>query len=429
MAGPALGASIVYTKDRNVFVTSPDGSVQRQITSNGKENAAYRSPSQKNDGTIVVPHSSKFWFLFDFDGRSAGGPWTAFKMNSCSTSPIASQVSPTGGLIVYTFLYADICLGGSTAPQYMTTFANANSPTAAGVYPEYSGYTEPRWIPGTSYAAMMNGAGDRIAAQNGSASPVDFLQTDAGEEFQSFDFAPNGRDMVIVTSAPGATSGSGTLSVWHHNSRPPGDGTGSPGCVSPGAVAWDSDVRWSRDGSMITWSTDAGVWVSPAPRGAAGASCGLAPKLIAPGGGDPDWGVKDVPRPPPPSTQPGPGPGPGSTPVPPGPTTADTTRPAVKSSVAGRQRLLRALARGLAWKVTTNEPGTARVTAKLGRKTVGSAKKKLARAGSHRIVVKFNRKARKQLKRRRKVSLKIVTVVTDGAGNASRQSRKLTLKR
>src|SRR4051812_32607351 len=128
-ASPALAANIVYTKDHNVFVTSPDGGVQRQITTNGAVNSSYRSPTEKNDGTIVVPHSSKFWYLFGLDGSSAGGPWTAFAMNSCSTSPIASQVSPGGGLIAYTFIYANICLGGSTSPTYRTTFANSNSPT------------------------------------------------------------------------------------------------------------------------------------------------------------------------------------------------------------------------------------------------------------------------------------------------------------
>lgn len=419
LAAPATAANIVYTKDRNVFVTSPDGSVKRQITRNGAVNNAYRSPSEKADGTIVVPHSSKFWFLYKLDGRSAGGPWKAFKMNSCSTSPIYSQVTPTGNLIVYTFIYADICLGGGQAPRLMTTFANANSPTAAGIYPEYFDYTEPRWIPGTSFAAMMNDDGTRIAAQNG-ASLVEFLQTDAGEEFQSFDFAPNGRDMAIVTSAPGATSGPATLSVWRHNSRPPGDGTGSPGCVSPNAVSVDSDVRWSPDGTMITWATSQGVWVSPAPRGAPGASCSLSPKLIAPGGEDPDWGAKDLPSPPKPPPPPRP---------PVIPPTTDVTRPAITSRAAGRQRLRRALAKGLRWSVTTNEPGVARVTAKVGTRTVARGTRSLAGAGRHRVTLKFTKKARKQLKRRRRIKLKITTVVTDQAGNSARSTAKLTLKR
>src|SRR4051794_41722431 len=87
MAAPALAANIVYTKDHNVFVTSPDGGIQRQITTNGAVDNSYRSPTEKDDGTIVVPHSSKFWWLFGLDGTSRGGPWTAFAMNSCSTSP------------------------------------------------------------------------------------------------------------------------------------------------------------------------------------------------------------------------------------------------------------------------------------------------------------------------------------------------------
>src|SRR3712207_7814138 len=38
----------------------------------------------------------------------------------------SSQVSPTGSLIVYTFIYSEICLGGSASPQLMTTFANSD---------------------------------------------------------------------------------------------------------------------------------------------------------------------------------------------------------------------------------------------------------------------------------------------------------------
>src|SRR5215212_1582089 len=66
-APAALGTNIVYTKDRNVFVTPPDGSTQRQITTNGAVDNAYRSPTEKNDGTMVAPHSSKFFFLFNLD--------------------------------------------------------------------------------------------------------------------------------------------------------------------------------------------------------------------------------------------------------------------------------------------------------------------------------------------------------------------------
>src|SRR4051794_39216654 len=166
MAAPALAANVVYTKDRNVFVTSPDGGIQRQITTNGAVDNAYRSPTEKNDGTIVAPHSSKFFFLFNLDGSSAGGPWKPFGINSCSTSPTGSQVAPDGGLIVYTYLHSNVCLGGSTITQRVT-FANSNSPTADGQYPVYDGYTEPRWVPGQNIAAMISSGGDTIGAQSG----------------------------------------------------------------------------------------------------------------------------------------------------------------------------------------------------------------------------------------------------------------------
>ena len=410
-AGPASAANVVYTKDQNVFVTSPDGGIQRQITTNGAVDAAYRSPSEQLGGTIVAPKSDKFFWLFNLDGSSAGGPWTAFAMNSCSTSPIAAQVAPDSRLIVYTFIHSTICVGGSASPHFETTFANADSPTADGLYPEYDNYTEPRWIPGTNLAGMISSDGDTIAAQNG-ASLQAFLVTDDNEEFQSFDVHPNARDLVIVTTADGATSGPGTLSVWHNDGTPP-VGSGQLGCVSPDAVDWDSKPRWSPDGSMITWATSQGVWVSPAPQGASGQPCSLQPRLIAAGGSDPDWGAADLPAPPPPP-----------------PETPDTTPPTVVTAPAGRLPKLRtALRKGLTLRVTTNEPGGVQAVAAARRSRVARGSVQLAVAGTSEVVLKFTKKARKNLRRRKKVPLTVTVTVADSANNRATAKRRVTLKR
>jgi hypothetical protein len=411
-AAPAFAANIVYTKDHNVFVTSPDGAVQRQITTNGAVDNSYRAPSEKDDGTIVVPHSSKFWWLFNLDGSSAGGPWTAFAMNSCSTSPTNSQVAPTGGLIVYTFIYSNVCLGGGTITP-RTTFANSNSPTADGAYPVYDGYWEPRWVPGTNVAAMIAQDGDTIGAQQGSGIQ-DFLQTDPNEEFKSFDISRTGNRLLIVSTTDNATSGPATLSVWQNDATPPASG-GHVACLSPNAVDWDTEARWSPDGSTITWSTSQGVWVSPAPADNGGGACALQPRLIAPGGSDPDWGVKDVPV----VNGPGPGPGP----------SGDKDAPKANGAAAGKQRLGKVLKKGLVWKVTTNEPGTATGQAKLKKKSVARGSKKLAKAGTFKLVLKFTKKARKQLKRKRAVKLTVSTVVSDAAGNKTTLRKSIKLKR
>ena len=58
-ATQAFADSIVYIKDRNVWIANPDGSVQYQVTTDGTESFPYRHPSQADDGTIVAGHGSE----------------------------------------------------------------------------------------------------------------------------------------------------------------------------------------------------------------------------------------------------------------------------------------------------------------------------------------------------------------------------------
>ena len=57
-ANPAAADSIAYIKDNNIWLTSPDGSRQVQITRDGTATTPYRSPSQADDGTIAAGHGS-----------------------------------------------------------------------------------------------------------------------------------------------------------------------------------------------------------------------------------------------------------------------------------------------------------------------------------------------------------------------------------
>jgi hypothetical protein len=53
-AAAASADSIVFVKDGNVWVASPDGSGQRQLTRDGTAGQPYRSPSQADDGTATT---------------------------------------------------------------------------------------------------------------------------------------------------------------------------------------------------------------------------------------------------------------------------------------------------------------------------------------------------------------------------------------
>jgi len=56
---PVFAASLVYIKDGNVWIATPDGTTKRQVTTDGTPDAPYYSPSQADDGTIFAGGASK----------------------------------------------------------------------------------------------------------------------------------------------------------------------------------------------------------------------------------------------------------------------------------------------------------------------------------------------------------------------------------
>src|SRR4051794_39626584 len=69
IAAPAHADSIVYVKDGNVWLTSPDGAKQYQVTADG----GYDSPSQADDGTIVALRAKQF-IRMDRSGHPLNAP-------------------------------------------------------------------------------------------------------------------------------------------------------------------------------------------------------------------------------------------------------------------------------------------------------------------------------------------------------------------
>jgi hypothetical protein len=120
----------------------------------------------------------------------------------------------------------------------------------------------------------------------------------------------------------------------------------------------------------------------------------------------------------------------------------DTTPPSFTMAIAGK-RLARVLAKGLRLRVTTTEAGTATVTVTVDKATarklglnrrargpvvVGRATGPIS-ARNPSLVVKLTGKARHALKRARRVTLHLKTVITDAAGNQATRTMSVGLKR
>ena len=111
--------------------------------------------------------------------------------------------------------------------------------------------------------------------------------------------------------------------------------------------------------------------------------------------------------------------------------------------LSASRRLNRALKRGLRVRIRTDEGGTATVKVTVSRATarklalkrrakgrvrVARAKKVVPR-GRSTVVVRFDARPRKAMRKVRRVTLRIRVAITDAAGNTSRRAKTVTLKR
>lgn len=91
-AATASASSIVYIKQGNIWLSSPDGSIQRQVTVDG----GYSSPSQADDGNIVALQNGLFVHL-DRHGNPLNAPVQGLSGTSGGTTSFGPQdprVSP-----------------------------------------------------------------------------------------------------------------------------------------------------------------------------------------------------------------------------------------------------------------------------------------------------------------------------------------------
>lgn len=121
--------SLVYIKGGNVWLASPDGSYQRQVTRDGSDLNPYYSPSQANDGTIVaVKGDNAYLHRMDRYGNLLNAP---FETASPRGSVYQARVSPDGAIIGYSFFNV---VDGRIVPAVMYTLSNRLSePNNAGM--------------------------------------------------------------------------------------------------------------------------------------------------------------------------------------------------------------------------------------------------------------------------------------------------------
>lgn len=304
-AASSIAANVSYIgTDGNVYRASPNGAQKEKLTTDGSGQYRYKTPSQKNDGTVVatkaVSGSAAFAHFIRPSDKQIIASWNLPKTGAGSFVPFnGGVVSPDGGLFFYDWHFFDCATNPCGLNQRVSVIGGPGA-TNPCVINCHTGYIRPRWIPGTPYAGFVGTSFNRIYVQKqGSAQPVGWLGYDSTNiaDIQSFDVAagPGGTaatGKTVIEVTPKSSSAS-EFQFYNNNGTPPA-GTPNLRCYTEHVATAPAYPRFSPDGNSITWGSNGSVYVSPVPSTTSGSECFLNPTKIA-DGLEPSWGQATLP--------------------------------------------------------------------------------------------------------------------------------------
>jgi hypothetical protein len=413
-AASASADSIAYVKEGNVWLTTPDGARQYQVTTTG----GYSDVTQADDGTIVALNGVRLHklsregaVLADFatpvsDTRPAGAKqfW----------GPYDPAVSPDGTKVAYTYYWLSQtatpdcqppkCLvalnEGGTGYTWSDRLTDWKTGDAIGYH---SGWRHPSWVD-NDMTLLANPTHlpnhdlllDRISdGGNGHGNIVMAWFSDVVDNAHT-----GGAEITRDKRKRAAQTGAhdSTLTVYMVRGFPSAWKDGNPigsdvvRCYRySGPVGGSySQPTWSPDGSRLAFADGAGLKIAAVPNFPG--ECTLEgatpqPPVLIPGASEPDWGPADVPAPrpavnPQPVPKPAPQPGP-----------SVNTDKALAVSVKGASKKS-----GIRLEVKVAGKGKLSAVAKAGRRTVGRTSKKVKKAGTAKLKLKVSRKGKLAVK-------------------------------
>jgi WD40-like Beta Propeller Repeat len=397
--------SILFVRDGDVWISTPDGTTERPLTAGG----GYASPSMADDGTIVALRGSSFARLRP-DGAAIGAPVQAVGGDwLVASGPYDARVSPDGLKIAYWFSgRRRLCLpiepSCSLQDSEVAAYAHAGrvtDPLELGAVRERR---EPSWY-GSGRALLFRhggGTGETVAVNRvgrGESDLQGWFSYDDGTALDQGQLSRAGDRLAAVV-------GGDEIHLFGVGAPPPA--LPVLRCVVPGGPF--SSPTWSPDGSMLAWEARDGVHVAgPVPDLRAPVpDCSVIRERRLAAGTDPYWGAADVP-----GAASGPATG-GSQPA--------GRRPARAFRSLRVARRQRGRAVRLRLRITR---GPARVDARLrrGGRRAGRVLRRRAKAGTLRLRIPLNRAARRALARRGRLSLRL-TVSVRAPGRASATARR-----
>jgi hypothetical protein len=305
---PASAASIVFMKGGNVWLASPDGSVERQVTAGG----GWDSPSQADDGTILAQNGTQL-FRLDPNGKQlvpaintlfTGAP------SSAGVGPINTVISPDGvnqafdGEINANPYYDAGCNCYVYNHRFATWWGSASTFSAPNQTLGQQDYVDPAWI--DNGHLMLSAVGILIAqvatyalGDGDNTMTPWFSDPDPSVQMLGSGAITRGADKLAFVA--NVTGGVGNeIRIYASNGPPPVAGGPAPSTPTDQCNIGPNNfqslrVSFAPDGQSLAYDAPDGIHLVTL---AGFPSCAsLTDKLIIPGAAEPSFGPADVPPP------------------------------------------------------------------------------------------------------------------------------------
>jgi WD40-like Beta Propeller Repeat len=434
-AAPAAADSISYIKDGNIWLTTPDGARQVQVTQGG----GYSFASQADDGTLIGLYGRRLHRIAR-DGRILADFATPVSGEQNGNSvvfegPFDPAISPDGTKVAYTYnshsYYTDPgCTGTNCTYRRIEVGVGYSHADRLTSWDEpglgrQSGWTHPSWIDNSqtllSERSVIFGNTDSIidTVGNGNQAFEYWFNDDNAWYGEDGEISRDGKlaAFVAMQADPDGFRGD-RLAIYRMNGAARALPEACYHYNSPDG-SFDSP-SFSPDGKRIAFAHEMGhnpgILVGPLPDVSGGCQLPSADATkIIPGGAEPDWGPADVPA---------------AKIAPPEDDPKKNGPRKLALRLPRGAKLADALRKGIVLTVSPGQAGKAVASAKAGKAKVAKGSTKVGRKGSAKLKLRFTGKAKRSLRRKKSVRLAVTVKFTPkGGGAAQAASAALRLNR
>lgn len=452
-ATAASADSISYVKGGNVWLSTPDGSRQFQVTTSG----AYASASQSDDGTIAAISGQRIHRLDRYGNVlsnfstpvSDGTDDSNVPYVSHFIGPFDADISDDGQKVAYSFYWQYWTTFGSTTGYHMLRqgvgLSKADRLTAWSEpgLGYLTGWFDSSWYDGDTLVVGREASVGQtdVSLHNLGAAANGQTPWFVGNSTLTDLREPAVNRQHSRVAFVGGTDAAPQLWVQQMNGEAPALPSACHGWENPAGGVFTS-LTWSPSGTALAWEEGDGIWVATGNE-----RCGTpdATRRLIAGGTYPDWGPASVPasRPAPPDDgggDGGTGGGDGGAPPPSGgtPTTGATpiatTRGATGTTGASAAGVSGSTARakgptfsfscGRACTITGKATAPVKLARRLGLKpttVLASGRVRLGKKGKAKLVVTPTAVGRRALARLQGQTLTLKVTIKEG-----RRTRRVT---